>query len=136
MKSNTRVPVPQVLAWSSKSESGAVGIEYIVMEYVSGVALKDTWSQMTELQHIELIESTGTLVKELCALDFGAFGSIYLNTADKPTGAHTIDDEYCVGPHCGRQFWGHNDDLATQVAIPPGFQGPCESAFSITSCLY
>jgi hypothetical protein len=113
-----------------------VGIEYIVMEHVSGVALKDTWSQMTELQQIELIESTGTLMKELCALDFGAFGSIYLNTADKPTGAHPIDDEYCIGPHCGRQFWGYNDDLATQVAIPRGSQGPCEFASGIAPCLF
>ena len=129
------MPVPQVLAWSSKSESGSVGIEYIIMEHVSGVALKDTWSQMTELQHIEFIESIGRSVKELCTLNFRAFGSLYLNTADKPSKAHTIDDEYCIGPHCGRQFWGHNDDLATQVSLPLGFQGPCEFASSIASCL-
>jgi hypothetical protein len=127
------VPVPQVLAWSSKSGSGSVGIEYIIMEHVSGVALKDTWTQMTELQHIEFIESIGRFVKELCTLNFRAFGSLYLNTADKPSGAHTIDDEYCIGPHCGRQFWGYNDDLATQVALPLGFQGPCEFASSIAS---
>lgn len=126
VKSKTRVPVPQVLAWSSKPESGLVGIEYIIMEHVSGVALKDVWSQMTELQHVEFIESVGGLVKELCALDFGALGSLYLNIADKPTRTHPIDDDYCIGPHCGRQFWGHNDDQTTQAAVPLGFQGPCK----------
>jgi hypothetical protein len=120
------VPVPQVLAWSSGSESGSVGIEYIIMEHVSGVALKDVWSQMTELQHIEFIESIGGLMKELCALDFGALGSLYLNIADKPPGAQPIDGEYCIGPHCGRQFWGYNDDQTTQTAVPLGFQGPCK----------
>lgn len=131
VKDKTSVPVPQVLAWSSESESGSVGTEYIIMEHVSGVALNDHWSQMTELQQIQLIKSIGILVRELCALNFTAYGSLYLNTAaEKPSEAHAIDDEYCIGPHCGRQFWGYNDDLGTQVAIPLGFQGPCEFAFS------
>ncbi|KAK5689299.1 hypothetical protein LTR17_026357 [Elasticomyces elasticus] len=94
------------------------------MEHVSGVALNDIWSQMPEVQHIEFIECMGKLIKELCALDFRALGSLYLNTADKPPGAHPIDEEYCIGPHCGRQFWGYNDDQTTQAAIPLGFQGP------------
>ncbi|KAK6381113.1 hypothetical protein LTR81_027610 [Elasticomyces elasticus] len=75
------------------------------MEHVSGVALNDIWSQMSEVQHIEFIECMGKLAKELCALDFRALGSLYLNTADKPPGAHAVDEEYCIGPHCGRQFW-------------------------------
>lgn len=96
------------------------------MEHVSGVALNDIWSQMPEVQQIEFIECMGKLVKELCALDFGVFGSLYLDTADKPPGAHPIDDEYCIGPHCGRQFWGYNDDQTTQTAISLGLQGPCK----------
>lgn len=48
------------------------------MEHIPGIALKDVWSQMTKLQHIDFIERMGALVKELCALDFGAFGSLYL----------------------------------------------------------
>jgi hypothetical protein len=105
------------------------------MEYVSGVALKEIWGRMTELQHIELIESVAELVKELCALDFGAFGSLYLNTAEKPTGTLLIDEEYCIGPHCGRQFWGFKNNLTIQDAIPLGSQGPCTLAFSIAFCL-
>ncbi|KAI6901118.1 hypothetical protein KC334_g8287, partial [Hortaea werneckii] len=124
VRHKTHVPVPQVLAWSSKPESDSVGIEYIMMEHVSGVALKDIWGQMTELQHILIIESVGKLVKELCALDFGALGSLYLNTADKPLGTLPVDEEYCVGPHCGRHLWGYHDDHTTKAAVPTGLQGP------------
>lgn len=126
VRSKTSVPVPQVLAWSSQPESGSVGVEYIIMKHIPGIALKDVWSQMTKLQHIDFIERMGALVKELCALDFGAFGSLYLNAADKPPKAHRVDEEYCIGPHCGRQFWGYNDDQKTQTTITLGLQGPCK----------
>jgi hypothetical protein len=96
------------------------------MEYVSGVPLKTMWSRMTEVQHIELIASMGKLIKELCALDFGWLGSLYFNTADKPPGTHPIDEKYCIGPHCGRHFWGYNDDMTTQARVSAGFQGPCK----------
>ncbi|KAM0714559.1 hypothetical protein Q7P37_009855 [Cladosporium fusiforme] len=128
VRHKTHVPVPQVLAWSSKPESDSVGIEYIIMEHVSGVTLKDMWSQMTELQHIQFIESMGKMAKELCALNFGALGSLYLNTADKPSDAFPVDEEYCVGPHCGRHLWGYHDDQTTEAAVPTGFQGPWQDS--------
>lgn len=40
-RSKTSVPVPPVLAWGSNSGSSLVGIEYIIMEHVPGLALKD-----------------------------------------------------------------------------------------------
>lgn len=101
------------------------------MEHVSGVALKDIWGQMTELQHILIIESVGKLLKELCALDFGALGSLYLNTADKPSGTLLVDEEYCLGPHCGRHLWGYQDDHTTKAAVPTGLQGPCKCTSSV-----
>ncbi|KAK4553092.1 hypothetical protein LTR86_009819 [Recurvomyces mirabilis] len=124
VKSKTRVPVPQVLAWSSRPESGTVGTEYVIMEHMSGVALHDIWSQMTGVQHIELVSSVGELAKELCALDFRAFGSLYFNASDKPAGALPLDEEFCIGPHCGRHLWGYNDDQMAQTAVPLGLQGP------------
>jgi hypothetical protein len=102
------------------------------MEHIPDVALKDIWSQMTRVQHIGFIERLGGLVKQLCALDFGAFGPLYLNTADKPSNAHPINEEYCIGPHCDRQFWRLNDDQTAQTAVPLGLQGPCE--LFIQSC--
>lgn len=128
VKTKTHVPVPQVLAWSYKPESSRVGTEYIIMEHVSGVALNDVWSQMTELQRIEFIESMGGLMKELCSLNFGAYGSLYLNAADTSARTHPIDEHYCIGPHCGRQFWGYHGDLTSPAAVPLGYQGPCKSS--------
>lgn len=104
------------------------------MEHVSGVALKDIWGQMTELQHIQFIESLGKLLKEMCALNFGALGSLYFNTADKPSGAFPVDEEYCIGPHCGQHLWGYHDDQTTHGAVSTGFQGPCKSMSSVLSC--
>jgi hypothetical protein len=132
VKDKTSVPVPQVLAWSSNPESDSIGTGYIIMEHIPGVALNDVWGQMTKLQHMNFIERLGGFVKQLCALNFGAFGSLYLNTEHKPSNTHPIDGEYCIGPNCGRQFWGHNDDQTAQTAVPLGLQGPCE--LFIQSC--
>lgn len=81
VRSKTGVPVPKVLAWSSKPDSDSVGAEYIIMEHIPGVALNEVWSQMTRIQNIDFIEGLGSLAKELCALNFGALGSLYLNTS-------------------------------------------------------
>lgn len=91
VKDKTSMPVPKVLAWCSRPESGSVGSKYIIMEHIPGVALNNVWSKMTKVQHIHLIERIGGLDKQLCALDFGAFGSLYPNTEDKPSNTHAID---------------------------------------------
>lgn len=80
---------------------------------------------MSELQHIECIESVGTIAKDLCALSFGGFGSLYLNAGDRPPGTQQIEQGYCIGPHCGQRFWGYNDDQTIQAAVPRDLQGPC-----------
>ena len=131
VKSKTSLLIPRAIAWGSKAEDDSIGTDYIIMEHVSGVALNEIWSQMTEVQHIDFIERLGRLAKELCTLEFNAFDSLYLNTADKPSNTHAIDEEYCIGPHCGRQFWGYNDDQTTQAAVTLGLQGPCKSQIQL-----
>lgn len=101
------------------------------MEHIPGVALNEVWSKMTKLQQINFIERMGGLVKELCALEFGAFGSLYVNTAARPSNTHPVDEEYCIGLHCGKQFWGYNDDQTSRIAVPLGLQGPCKFHVSL-----
>ena len=37
-------------------------------------------------------------------MDFPMYGSIYFaNTLTHPT--HALDDEFCIGPHCGERYW-------------------------------
>jgi len=127
VREKTNIPVPNVLAWSVETETGPVGAEYMIMDAVPGVPLKDVWSQMTGLQHIQCIESLGKIAKELCSLDFAAFGSLYLNTANMPTEADPLDGKYCIGPHCARQHWGCGVDKSGAFSVPRGCQGPCES---------
>jgi hypothetical protein len=78
-----------------------VGTEYVIMEHVSGIPLKNMWSRMTEVQHIELIGSMGKLFEELCTLEFGSFGSLYLNAADKPPGMRSIASVRTVADNSG-----------------------------------
>ncbi|KAK0950488.1 hypothetical protein LTR12_018298 [Friedmanniomyces endolithicus] len=95
------------------------------MDAVPGVPLKDVWSQMTGIQHIQCIESLGKIAKELCNLDFAVFGSLYLNTANRPTEALPLDGKYCIGPHCARQHWGCGVGTSGALNVPGGCQGPC-----------
>lgn len=137
VRSKTTVPVPKVLAWNSEPNSVSVGTEYIIMEHVPGIALKETWSKMNNFEHIDLIERMGGLVEQLCALDFGAFSRLYLNTANKLPNSNPIDGKYRVGPPCGRQFRGYNDDQIARAAVSLDLQGPCKrSKHNAASCPY
>ena len=114
-----------MLTWSVGSGTDPVGAEYMIIDAVPGVPLKDVWSGMTSLQHIECIESIAKLAKELCSLEFAAFGSLYLNTPAKPTGTIPLDKKYRIGPHCAPQIWGYNSVRRTkELQMPTGSQGP------------
>lgn len=128
VREKTNVPVPRILAWSAEAETNSVGAEYMVMEAAPGVPLNDLWGQMTNLQHIECIESIGRIAKELCSLEFANFGSLYFNGPDRPVGAVPLDEQYCIGPNCARQHWGYGQVKHTQSTVLEGRQGPCESS--------
>ena len=75
VKKFTKIPVPDVLAWSSQSDN-PVGAEYIIMNEIPGALLKDVWNTMTASQHITCIQSIALLIKELCAVDVPHYGSL------------------------------------------------------------
>jgi hypothetical protein len=134
VRGRTNVPVPKVLAWSVEAEGSSVGAEYMVTEAVPGVLLKDVWSQMTGLQHIQCIQSIGKVAKELCSLIFTELGSLYFNDPDRPVGAIPLDETYCIGPNCARQHWGYDEDKAVRSNILEGRQGPCKSSLQQDAC--
>ncbi|PGH23100.1 hypothetical protein AJ80_02874 [Polytolypa hystricis UAMH7299] len=43
------VPVPEIYGWSATTDN-AVGVEYIVMEFASGIGLDTKWFEMTKQQ--------------------------------------------------------------------------------------
>ncbi|WPG98766.1 Hypothetical protein R9X50_00156200 [Acrodontium crateriforme] len=122
VQERTKVPVPRVLAWSSTIDN-VVGAEYMIMDAMPGVLLKDVWNTMTASQHIRCIQSLGYLTKELCSLDFPHYGSLYLN-ADRPKGAIILNDTYCIGPLCARQHWGYGIPKPSNVETPVRDRGP------------
>nr|POE77970.1 altered inheritance of mitochondria protein 9, mitochondrial [Quercus suber] len=125
VRENTKIPVPKILAWDVDSKTSPVGADYMVMDAIHGVSLKDVWGQMTGVQHIQCIDSIGKIAKQICALDFPAFGSLYFNTANKPRGALPFNSKYCIRPHCAPQHWGCSVEKPTLLNAPGGSQGPC-----------
>ena len=105
VRSETSVPIPKVLAWSSKSDSSSVGAEYIIMEHIPGVALNEVWRKMTKLQHFNLIERMGGLVKQLCALEFGAF-VLSISTQRTNRRAHSLSIEGIASAHTAADSFG------------------------------
>lgn len=48
--------------------------QYVIIDAIPRMALKDLWSQRTDFQHTESIGAMGTTPKHLCNLEFAAFG--------------------------------------------------------------
>lgn len=125
VEQRTEVPVPRILSLSSKTDN-AIGAEYMIMDAMPGVLLKDIWNAMTASQHIRCIQSLGYLSRELCSLNFPHYGSLYLST-DRPQGAISLDDKFCIGPLCARQHWGYGIiPRPLNVKAPIGSLGPCK----------
>jgi aminoglycoside phosphotransferase (APT) family kinase protein len=49
------IPIPKIFDWSS-SVSNQLGSEYIIMEWVSGRELADTWDTMTFKERMAVVE--------------------------------------------------------------------------------
>ncbi|KAF2768397.1 hypothetical protein EJ03DRAFT_352297 [Teratosphaeria nubilosa] len=122
VRENTTVPVPTGLSWKAGLDDG-VGTEYMILEAMPGVPLKDVWHKMTASQHVACIRSIGGLCKQLCQLSFSAYGSLYFYT-EAPAGAVRLDDKFCIGPLCAPQHWGCSIDSPKHARSPHARQGP------------
>ncbi|RMZ80747.1 hypothetical protein DV738_g2621, partial [Chaetothyriales sp. CBS 135597] len=94
VKHETTIPVPAVLSWNS-TKTSPVGSEYIVMESVPGVLLKDVWNTMSASQHIRCIQSIGKLTKQLCLHKFTEYGSLFMKNY-APQGSQSLQTEHSV----------------------------------------
>lgn len=79
VRRHTSIPVPRVLSWSSDG-SNTVGAEYIIMEKAAGVPLFQRWGSMTEFDKLQLIKNLTKLEAQLSAIQFPAYGGLYLRT--------------------------------------------------------
>lgn len=94
MNSETTIPVPAVLSWNA-TKTSPVGSEYIVMESIPGVPLKDVWNTMSASQHIRCIESIGKLTKQLCQYKFIEYGSLFMKDY-APQGSQSLQTQHSI----------------------------------------
>jgi hypothetical protein len=126
VKSHTSIPVPNVLDWNS-DENNAVGAEYIIMEYASGVQLHDLWPTMDTHQHMLVTKALAKAVTEMAKITFPAYGSLYFDSSAIGQ-QRKIDftDGFVVGPHCGREYWNCIANETHHHHERPTNRGPCE----------
>lgn len=123
-----------MLDWSD-DPSNAIGTEFIIMEFVDGLRLSDTWSEMSTLQRMKCTEMLSRYHAELTNHDFDTYGSLYPVESPLIKGvkmSHT--DGYCIGPTCGAEYWkcGAGDLEVFGDNIPN--TGPCKHAH-VAACL-
>ena len=107
-----QIPVPKVFAWSFDADSNPVGVEYIVMEKASGVALGDLWWSLDSKQLLKVITQLVKYEAKLLQTRLSAYGSIYFKEnrpVDTNNRLFSISDEfpqqYCIGPIADQRFW-------------------------------
>ncbi|KAE8151314.1 kinase-like domain-containing protein [Aspergillus avenaceus] len=105
--SETKIPIPAILDWSNdaKSTNNTIGSEYIIMEHAAGVSLHQKWPSMAGDQRVRCIDAIYRKMKEVVDLRFPAFGSVYFANYLDLSGTYPLDEEFCIGPHCGTRYW-------------------------------
>lgn len=135
MREMLELPVPQVLAWSSRSENTPVKSEFIIMEKLGGRYLSDAWDDLTTDETANIIQEIVEVERRMTETYFHALGSLYY-IKDIPDNVRSIglssysevaDKLYCIGPTVERRFWCNG---RAELNIN---RGPCELNLKINS---
>ncbi|KZV84552.1 hypothetical protein EXIGLDRAFT_727045 [Exidia glandulosa HHB12029] len=114
--------VPRVLSSSSRAADTPVGAEYIIMDPVEGVALRDVWNDLTMHQKIGLVDKWikfESVVVKAMRMSGGVYGSLYYRKDLPSADARDIivdgvkDDEFVIGPCVQSLFWEKEDNYDT-----------------------
>ncbi|KAF2431190.1 phosphotransferase enzyme family protein [Tothia fuscella] len=112
------LPVPQVYAWSSKSDSTPVGAEYILMEKIQGVPLREKWRHLVPGDKVKLLFQIDRYQQRWTSTRFPKIGSIYYrrDLMSPPPDDYLFQNnqmelvsmsEFAVGPAVGREWVEH-----------------------------
>ncbi|KAL0958568.1 hypothetical protein HGRIS_000708 [Hohenbuehelia grisea] len=117
IKEATTIPVPSVLAWSSRKEMTPVGSEFIILEYRPGVMLSHRWDE-PDLDMGAVFWPLLLYEREFHMAPFSSIGSLYFKDdvspdlqqrplfADAvPLEFDAVKDKFRVGPLADRQHW-------------------------------
>lgn len=130
------LPVPKVLAWSSRAEATPVGAEFMILEKVDGVELYKPWPDIKK----EFAYIVGTLVRcdqKFATTLFSANGSLFYkdDIVGFPHTTQIFKDEkkesdltkkFAIGPHMAWELW-----FGERVGMDVD-RGPC--SFSSSTC--
>ncbi|KAJ5102422.1 hypothetical protein NUU61_004644 [Penicillium alfredii] len=103
VKSRSRSPVSDVLAWSA-DPSNPIGSEYIVQEKCAGQQLTGVWDQVNESDRVKLIRDFAQLESSLASIELPGYGALFLrdqlpaSLEQHPRPLIEVDDTYCLGP--------------------------------------
>ncbi|KAF9224918.1 hypothetical protein BS17DRAFT_795237 [Gyrodon lividus] len=119
VRNNLGVPVPKVLAWSSKASTNEIGAEFILMETAPGVQLSSVWRTMDSRQKKNVVNSLVAIEQNFLNAKFVQFGSLYYKR-DIPQSSRApqlyahgsrrfgSEDKFCIGPMAHRNW--HEDE--------------------------
>jgi len=129
VRSQTTVPVPRVLAWSS-SPSNPVEAEYILMEKATGTQLFQKWDDLDGDSRLSLIKQLTEIEHELASIHFPASGHLYLRESILKD-SHillnsTVDptSHYAIARSCGRS-WEIDQSKISSNLFQKLDPGPC-----------
>ncbi len=126
VQAKTSIPIPRILDWCDDA-SNSIGTEYIIMEYADGVQLQQMWPNMAGDQKIRCIKAIYQKIKEIANVEFPAYGSLYhANAGLSLTAKIPLDQDFCVGPHCGGMYWDCNPIEPRYYQNTRPNHGPCK----------
>jgi hypothetical protein len=126
VQAKTSIPIPEILGWSDDA-SNPIGSEYIIMKCASGISLHQRWPTMDVAEQIQCTAAIYKKLEEIANLSFPAYGSLYF--ADTPyltSPKLTLDEEYCIGLHCGATYWNCDVGQSRYYHDIKPNQGPCK----------
>ncbi|BCS14425.1 hypothetical protein ALUC_60981S [Aspergillus luchuensis] len=137
LRASLEIPVPQVLSWSSSSQTNPVAAEYIIMEKAQGQQLSEVWDNMSEAQRFRLVRNLVHIERRLMKAKFTLHGSLYYretfpqgrSIAALPGLDDDIRSKYVIGPTTHRSFW---EEEVENLDIN---RGPWESAMGYLSAV-
>jgi hypothetical protein len=127
------IPVPKVLAWSSRAHENAVGAEYIIMDKAPGIELERVWPSMKIEDRLAVVKTIAAFQQAWTSVSFTKFGSLYFASdlkeifGDEPLytnsdGVKVADRRFAVGPSTGREMMDYGR------ATIEFDRGPCKTS--------
>lgn len=121
------MPIPKILAWNDNADN-PIGCEYILMDHAEGIELRKVWFELdSNVQSHCIVEITEKLT-DMTRVTFPAYGSLYLrgSPAVDLESQVPIDQEFCIGPHCGKTYWDCTAGENRNYDCRAPDRGPCK----------